>query len=50
MTSTEVTKEYRKSRPVPEIALVLGLSLGGLIVSLALAAATWTMDMPFVGP
>jgi hypothetical protein len=50
MTTTVWTKEYRKARrPVPEFALVLGFALGGLILSLVLAGATWP-DMPFVGP
>jgi hypothetical protein len=46
-TITVGTKQITTWR-LPEYALVLGLSLGGLTVSLVLAAATWT-DGPIVG-
>ncbi|MGN6569993.1 MAG: hypothetical protein ACTHLO_01085 [Pseudolabrys sp.] len=53
MTITLFAKQERKSRPVPEIVLLIGVSAGGLILSLILAAMTWTdgsMSGPFVGP
>jgi hypothetical protein len=34
---------------MPEFAILLGVSVAGLIISLALAAATWT-DGPIIGP
>ncbi len=49
MTTVLRATQQRKSWRLPEFALVLGLSIGGLIISLALAAATWT-DGPIVGP
>jgi hypothetical protein len=45
MTAITFATQRRRSWHLPEFALVLGLSVGGLIVSLALAAATWT-DAP----
>ncbi len=42
MTTVLLATQQRKSWRLPEFALVLGLSIGGLIISLALAAATWT--------
>jgi uncharacterized membrane-anchored protein YhcB (DUF1043 family) len=49
MTIALSAKRQRKTWRVPEIALVIGLSVGGLIISLGLAAVTWA-DGPFVGP
>ena len=46
-TITLATTQYT-TRRLPEFALVLGLSLGGLIVSLVLSIATWS-DCPIVG-
>ena len=48
MTTVFFATQQRKSWRVPEFALVLGLSIAGLIISLALAVATWT-DGPVVG-
>ena len=49
MTIALFARRDRKSWRVPEIALLIGVSAGGLILSLVLAAITWT-DGPFVGP
>ncbi len=49
MTTMLVATKQRKSWRLPEYTLVLGLSVGGLIISLVLAAVTWT-DGPIVGP
>ena len=48
MTTITFATKQQKTWRLPEYALVLGLSLGGLIISLVLAAATWT-DGPIVG-
>ncbi len=40
MTTVLLATQQRKSRRLPEFALVLGLPIGGLIISLALAAST----------
>ncbi len=45
MTTIAITTKQRKTWHLPEWALVLGFSVGGLIVSLGLAATTWT-DAP----
>lgn len=49
MTIALFARQQRKTWRVPEIALVIGLSVGGLILSLCVTAITW-MDGPFVGP
>ena len=48
MTTITLATTQHKTRRLPEFALVLGLSLGGLIVSVVLALATWS-DGPIVG-
>jgi hypothetical protein len=48
MTTITFATKQQKTWRLPEYALVLGLSLGGLIISLVLAAATWT-DGPILG-
>ena len=42
MTSVLLTEQYRMGWRLPEFAIVIVMSIGGLIISLALAAATWT--------
>ncbi|HXD44443.1 MAG TPA: hypothetical protein VN655_04840 [Pseudolabrys sp.] len=49
MTIALFSRQQGKTWHLPEIALVIGLSVGGLILSLGLAAVTWA-DGPFVGP
>ena len=49
MTTILLSTRRRQSRRLPEFAIVLGVSFAGLIISLALAAATWT-DGAIVGP
>jgi hypothetical protein len=49
MTTLLLATQVRQGRRLPEFAVLLGLSAAGLIISLALAAATWT-DGPIVGP
>jgi len=49
MTIALFARQQRKTWRLPEIALVIGLSVGGLILSLGVAAVTW-VDGPFVGP
>lgn len=49
MTIALFGRQGRKSWRVPEIALLIGVSAGGLILSLVLTAITW-MDGPFAGP
>jgi len=49
MTIALFGRQTRKAWHVPEIALVIALSVGGLILSLGVTAITW-MDGPFVGP
>ena len=48
MTSVLLTEQYRMGWRLPEFAIVTVMSVGGMIISLALAAATWT-DGPIVG-
>jgi len=53
MTIALSARENRKSRSMSEIALLIGVSAGGLIISLVFAAITWTdgsLAGPFVGP
>lgn len=53
MTIALFARDARKSRPVSEIALLIGVSAGGLILSLVLAGLTWTDGSAaalFVGP
>ena len=53
MTIALSTRQKETSRPVSEIALLIGFSAGGLILSLIMAAITWpdaSMAGPFVGP
>ena len=49
MTTLLLATQPRQGRRWPEFAVLLGLSVAGLVISLALAAATWT-DGPIVGP
>ena len=49
MATVLLTTRQRKSRRLPEFALVLGIAVAGLLISLVLAVATWT-DGPIVGP
>ena len=49
MTIALFGRQTREAWHVPEIALVIALSVGGLILSLGVTAITW-MDGPFVGP
>ena len=48
MTTVLLSTRQRQSWQLPEFALVLGVSIAGLIISLALALATWP-DGPMVG-
>jgi hypothetical protein len=53
MTIALFARQEGRTRPVSEIALLIGVSAGGLILSLILAAITWTdgsVAGPFVGP
>lgn len=49
MTTTLPATLRRKSWHVPEFAIVLAVSIAGLIISLTLSGATWT-DATIVGP
>ena len=49
MTTMIFATRQRTSWQLSEFALVLGFSVAGLIISLALAVATWT-DGPIIGP
>jgi len=49
MTIALFARRRRKTWHLPEAALLVGLSVGGLILSLGFTAATW-VDGPFVGP
>jgi len=49
MTTMFLATRHRATWQVSEFALVLGFSVAGLIISFALALATWT-DGPIVGP
>ena len=49
MTIALLSRQQSKTWRLPEIALVIGLSVGGLILSLGVAAVTWA-NGPFVGP
>ena len=46
MTTISLTTRQRKSWRLPEFGIVLGLSIAGLILSLALALATWPDGAP----
>jgi hypothetical protein len=48
MTTISLATRQRKSWQLSEFGIVLGLSIAGLIISLALAVATWP-DGPPVG-
>ena len=53
MTIALFARQERKTRPVSDIALLIGVSAGGLILSLILTALTWTdasVAGPFAGP
>jgi hypothetical protein len=53
MTIALFARQKRKTRPVSDIALLIGVSAGGLILSLILTALTWTdasVAGPFAGP
>jgi hypothetical protein len=49
MTTMLLATRQRTSWQLSEFALVLGFSVAGLILSLAVAMTTWA-DGPFVGP
>ena len=42
MTTIFLATRQRTSRPLSDFSLVLGISFAGLIISLAVAIATWT--------
>jgi hypothetical protein len=49
MTTVLLTRQQTQTRRLPEFAFVFGVSIVGLIFSLALALATWP-DGPIVAP